>query len=211
MRYRSLAGVCSLSCLAACWTEKKPATCNPRIQWGEEYVVTVVGRWTDPRPDTSHPYGPTTPSCGTDDLAPGATFTIPIDGISRELRTCADPLCPADFPAPSAPYAGRKTSASAVYLCMSDSRKVQLTPSCEAVRFIGLADKQASNLSASTDGGPGSIPAFVLTRGYEVPAGQEAHLSCAAPEQSFSAEARDTLEPGRWRCSDQFVVNVVKK
>jgi hypothetical protein len=56
---------------------------------------------------------------------------------------------------------------------------------CEVVRYIGLADKQASYQRASSDGGPGSIPAFVLTRGYELPSGQQAYRSCAAPEQSF--------------------------
>lgn len=121
------------------------------------------------------------------------------------------PLCPADFPSASVPYGGDAQKGGADYLCANNRRKVVRPSGCEVARFVGLAEYAANYPGVSADGGAGALPAHILTRGFQRPAGQGAYLNCDAPAQSFPAGAQDSANPENWRCADTFIVEVKKK
>lgn len=215
MRHTFVACVGSLFACTGCFHDEKLEPCNSSVEFGQEYEVTVVSLWADARAQlestTLDPYDWSAPPCVYDDIKPGDRFTIRIEGESRTSRVCVDPLCPDAFPTESSPYPEGYLYVGASYLCMNEHRKVQLSPSCEAARFVGLADNPFANATRPADGGTGTTPATILTRGLAVPAGARPNLRCDSPEQSFPEAAQDSAMPGHWRCSDHFVVDVRKK
>jgi hypothetical protein len=190
-----------ITSLAACATR---TPCSPDFEQGDRIEVTVVARWEPPgNTDLLSWEERPLPSCSLMDVAIGDSWTIELGKGPGATRGCFELSCPTEFPSASEPFVyGAYTPLQ--YVCLGAGRKVRLSETCEASRWVAVYQRDLSRdpFVEPRDGEP---PVTVLTRGLHY-APSVAQLTCANPAQSFPSGAASSGD--RFACSDSWAVRL---